>query len=80
VAIDCRVIQNAEFYQVNGSAKGMKLERRRVADTLARVTCRSRFRHFKGSPEIIRLAVALYIRFPLSPGNVEDLPRSAASR
>jgi putative transposase len=34
---------------------------------------RSPFRHFKTSPEIIRLAVMLYIRFPLSLRNVEDL-------
>ena len=33
----------------------------------------SPFRYFKTSPEIIRLAVLLYIRFPLSLRNVEDL-------
>jgi putative transposase len=31
------------------------------------------FRYFKTSPEIIRLAVMLYLRFPLSLRNVEDL-------
>ncbi|WP_170482897.1 IS6 family transposase [Ruegeria arenilitoris] len=31
------------------------------------------FKYFKTSPEIIRLAVMLYIRFPLSLRNVEDL-------
>jgi putative transposase len=31
------------------------------------------FRYFKTSPEIIRLAVMMYIRFPLSSRNVEDL-------
>jgi putative transposase len=31
------------------------------------------FRYFKTSPEIIRLAVMLYIRYPLSLRNVEDL-------
>lgn len=35
---------------------------------------RSPFRYFKTSPEIIRLAVMLYVRFPLSLRNVEDLP------
>ena len=30
------------------------------------------FRHFCTSPEIIRLAVMLYVRFPLSLRNVED--------
>ena len=34
---------------------------------------RSPFRSFETSPEIIRLAVMLYIRFPLSLRNVEDL-------
>lgn len=34
---------------------------------------RPAFRYFKTSPEIIRLAVMLYIRFPLSLRNVEDL-------
>ena len=37
------------------------------------MTQRSPFRYFKTSPEIIRLAVMLYIRFPLSLCNVEDL-------
>ncbi|MCP2679254.1 hypothetical protein NHF45_06900 [Maricaulaceae bacterium NA33B04] len=31
------------------------------------------FRYFKTSPKIIRLAVMMYIRFPLSLRNVEDL-------
>ena len=34
---------------------------------------RSPFRYFKTSPQIIRLAVMLYIRYPLSLRNVEDL-------
>ena len=33
----------------------------------------SPFRYFKTSPKIIRLAVMMYIRFPLSLRNVEDL-------
>jgi putative transposase len=33
----------------------------------------SPFKWFKTSPEIIRLAVMLYVRFPLSLRNVEDL-------
>jgi putative transposase len=37
------------------------------------MTQRSPFRYFKTSPEIIRLAVMLYVRFPLSLRNVEDL-------
>ena len=31
------------------------------------------FRYFTTSPEVIRLAVMMYVRFPLSLRNVEDL-------
>tara|TARA_R110002072_G_scaffold133315_1_gene273754 strand:- start:147 stop:386 length:240 start_codon:yes stop_codon:yes gene_type:complete len=31
------------------------------------------FRYFKTSPEVIRLAVMMYVRFPLSLRSVEDL-------
>ena len=37
------------------------------------MTKRSPFKYFKTSPEIIRLAVMLYVRFRLSLRNVEDL-------
>ncbi len=37
------------------------------------MTKRSPFRYLKTSPEIIRLSVMLYVRFPLSLRNVEDL-------
>src|SRR4028118_2353483 len=37
------------------------------------MTMRSPFRYFRTSPEIIRLAVMMYVRFPLSLRNVEDL-------
>ncbi|AHM04461.1 Mobile element protein [Roseibacterium elongatum DSM 19469] len=37
------------------------------------MTKRSPFKYFKTSPEIIRLAVMLYVRFPLSLRTVEDL-------
>ena len=33
----------------------------------------SPFSHFKISPEVTRLAVMVYVRFPLSLRNVEDL-------
>ena len=36
------------------------------------MTKRSPFRYFKTSPEVIRLAVMLYVRFPLSLRSVED--------
>jgi len=31
------------------------------------------FRYFKNSPEVIRVAVMLYVRYPLSLRQVEDL-------
>jgi putative transposase len=37
------------------------------------MTKRSPFRYFKTRPEIIRLAVMMYVRFPLSLRNVEGL-------
>ena len=37
------------------------------------MTKRSPFKYFNTSPEIIRLAVKMYVRFPLSLRNVEDL-------
>ena len=37
------------------------------------MTKRSPFRYFKTSPEIIRFAVMMHVRFPLSLRNVEDL-------
>ncbi|MBT6925819.1 MAG: IS6 family transposase, partial [Marinovum sp.] len=37
------------------------------------MTKRDPFKYFKTSPEIIRLAVMMYVRFSLSLRNVEDL-------
>ena len=37
------------------------------------MTKRDPSKYFKTSPEIIRLAVMMYVRFPLSLRNVEDL-------
>ena len=37
------------------------------------MTKHSPFRYLKTSPEVIRLAVMMYVRFPLSLRNVEDL-------
>ncbi len=37
------------------------------------MTVQSPFRYSKSSPEVIRLAVILYVRYPLSLRNVEDL-------
>ena len=33
----------------------------------------SPFRYFNSSPEVIRLVMVMYVRFPLSLSNVEDL-------
>ena len=33
----------------------------------------SPFRYFDSSPEVIRLSVMLYVKYPLSLRNVEDL-------
>jgi putative transposase len=37
------------------------------------MTKRSPFRYFKTISEVIRLAVMMYVRFPLTLKNVEDL-------
>ena len=37
------------------------------------MSTRDPFKYFKSSPEVIRLAVMMYVRFPLSLRNVEDL-------
>ena len=44
-----------------------------LAASRSGMTKRSPFRYFRTSPEIIRLAVMLYVRFPLALRNVEDL-------
>ena len=56
-----------------GTVKQNKLETGRAVSKPLRMTKYSPFRYFKTSPEIIRLAVMLYVRFPLSLRNVEDL-------
>ena len=38
------------------------------------------FRYFKTSPEIIRLAVMMYVRYPLSLRNVEGLRQSKLTK
>ena len=56
-----------------GTVRQNLLEAGRAVALLRGMTKRSPFRYFKTSPEIIRLAVMMYIRFPLSLRNVEDL-------
>ena len=40
---------------------------------MSRAKTVSPFRYFHSSPEVIRLVVMMYVRFPLSLRNVEDL-------
>ncbi len=56
-----------------GSVKGTWLERGSVPAQGRQLTQPSPFKYFKTSPEVIRLAVMLYVRFPLSLRNVEDV-------
>ena len=56
-----------------GSVRQKFLEVGRAVAYWSRMTRPSPFRYFKTSLEIIRLAVMLYIRYPLSLHNVEDL-------
>lgn len=49
------------------------LELWRTAGRRPAMSKHSPFRYFKTSPEVIRLAVMLYVRFPLPLRNVEDL-------
>jgi hypothetical protein len=43
------------------------------------MTIKNPFKYFKTSPEIIRLAVMYYLRYPLSLRQVEDICMSGAS-
>jgi hypothetical protein len=56
-----------------GTVRAKSVEAGRVSNWRRGMTKRSPFRYFKTSPEIIRLAVMMYVRFPLSRRNVEDL-------
>jgi hypothetical protein len=62
---------------LRGSAAGLALSkqtglmRRRVVRSFLRM--KNPFRYFNSSPEIIRLTVMMYIRYPLSLRQVEDL-------
>jgi putative transposase len=56
-----------------GTARGTWLEAGKEVPYAQRLTKCSPFEYFKTSPEIIRLAVMMYVRFLLSLRNVEDL-------
>ena len=57
----------------DGIVRQTPLEPGRARASRSGMTKRSPFRYFKKSPELIRLAVMMYVRFPLSLRNVEDL-------
>ena len=59
--------------RVTGTVRGTQLEPDRTGPYPARIRNREPFKYVKTSREIIGLAVTLYIRFPLSLRNVEDL-------
>ena len=56
-----------------GTVRAKSVEAGRVSNWRYGMTKRSPFRYFKTSSEVIRLAVMMYVRFPLSFRNVEDL-------
>ena len=58
---------------VAGTVRAKSVEAGRVSNWRRGMIKRSPFRYFKTSPEIIRLAVMMYVRFPLSLRNVEGL-------
>ena len=53
--------------------RAKSIEARGCTPWVQHMTKRSPLRYFKTSPGIIRFAVMLYIRYPLSLRNVEDL-------
>ena len=58
-----------------GAVSGTRLEQGKMAAKDRSMSQPNPFRSFKTSPEIIRLAVMLHVRFPLSLRNVEAGPR-----
>ncbi len=61
------------FTHSRGHVRLTLLERGRVVGWILPTTRPASFKYFETSPEITRLAVILYIRFPLFLRNVEDL-------
>ena len=56
-----------------GSVRGNWLVQGRLASYRLIMTKSDIFKYFKTSPPIIRLAVMMYVRYPLSRRNLEDL-------
>jgi hypothetical protein len=72
------MLRHAHFYMKGGNqslalSEDLFLRREGRAISVAGLQKRFPFGYFKTSPEIIRLAVMMYVRFPLSLRNVEDL-------
>ena len=56
-----------------GVVRGNRLEATSASGQAFPMTKCSSIQYFKTSPEIIRLAVMLYIRFPMPLRNIEEL-------
>ena len=69
----CRLRNCSAPIRHQGTVRAKRLRRGRAGNQRSGMTKGSPFRYFKTSPEIIRLAVMMYICFPLSLRNVEEL-------
>jgi len=58
---------------MTGAVKGNRLVQGRVVSQRPIMTKCDIFKYFKARPQIIRLAVMMYVRYPLSLRNVKDL-------
>ena len=56
-----------------GIVRANRLETGRALNSRPPKTKRDPFKYFRTSTEIIKMAVVMYVRFPLSLRNVEDL-------
>ena len=68
-----RVAQYDRIHQAARTRENRSPAARAPQDIDLAATVHSLVRYFKTSPEVIRLAVMMYVRFPLSLRNVEDL-------
>ena len=64
--MDLRLPRRAVLEEIHGGLTGALYPARMAK-------AENPFRYFNSSPEVIRLVVLMYVRFPLSPRNVEDL-------
>lgn len=54
-------------------SSGVELRQKLFSDILAFMSKKDPFEYFKTSPDIIKLAVMYYVRFPLSIRQIEDI-------